>query len=146
MERLLHRGKWAMKGDHAGEAAKPVSGLRAILPTEEFTRGDKFIYYFKLTWTIVWFAIFLFGTIYALTGNPSLDAWISFWWWKVMITVVIGIGTTIWFFIGGIVDIRKLYTQLRTMKRDHRDIGMVVDHHDLSEEPTGTDESDHTTH
>lgn len=140
MERLLHRGKWTIKDDHDDATVEPVSGWRAILPTEEFTTGDKWIYYAKLVWTVFWFAVFVFGTAYALNFNVSLNTWIEFWWWKVMLTVVIGVGTTVWFFIGGMVDIKKLYERLRTMKRDHRDIGMVVDHHDLSEEPGSTDE------
>ena len=62
-----------------------------------------------------------------------MDAWARFWWWKV--TVVIGVGTTIWFTIGGVRDLKALYTTLRTVKRDHLDSGMVVGHHNLGEEP-----------
>jgi SSS family solute:Na+ symporter len=140
MDRLLHRGKWAITGDHVGDTIEPVSGWRAILPTKEFTTGDKCIYYAKLVWTIFWFSVFVFGTIYAFNYDVSLETWMEFWWWKVMLTIVIGIGTTIWFFIGGMIDIKKLYKRLRTMERDHRDIGMVIDHHDLSEESTNDDD------
>lgn len=45
--------------------------------------------------------------------------------WMFMFTVVIGVATTIWFFIGGIIDIKKLYQRLRTMERDHADVGLV---------------------
>jgi len=58
-----------------------------------------------------------------------------FWWINVTITVIVGVGTTIWFFFGGLHDIKDLYNTLRTLKRDHRDVGMVVDGHDLSEDP-----------
>ena len=125
LDHLLHRGRWAIKDEHGGDVDTPVSGLRAILPTSEFTFGDRVIYYAKLAWTVVWFAIFLFGTLYAYHAKPALESWITFWWWKVMITVVIGVATTIWFFIGGIIDIKKLYQRLRTMERDHADVGLV---------------------
>ena len=135
MDRLLHRGRYAVKGDHVGELVKPVSGLRAAFPTEEFSFGDKCIWYAKLAWTLIWFSIFLFGTIYCLTHEVSDDAWVTFWFWKVVITVIIGVGTTIWFFIGGIYDIKALFHTLATMKRDDSDDGRVVDHHIVADEP-----------
>jgi SSS family solute:Na+ symporter len=137
MDRLLHRGRWAIKGEHVGEVVKPVSGLRAILPTSEFSFWDKVIYYSKLAWTFGWWGIFLVGTLWGLGvfgSKPSDDAWVTFWWWKVWITVVIGVGTTIWFFFGGIHDMKDLFHTLRTMKRDMEDIGMVSEEHDPLDE------------
>lgn len=135
MDRLLHRGRYARKDDHSdgtGDVEVP-SGWRAVLPSAEFTFWDKCIYHFKLVWTLVWIAIFLIGTAYC--RGASDDAWAKFWWIYVVLTVVIGAVTTVWFFIGGLRDIKDLYRTLRTLKRDHRDIGMVVAGHDLSEEP-----------
>ncbi len=142
MERMLHRGQYAIEGEHVGEVVEPVSGLRSILPTEEFSFWDKVIYFGKLAWTFGWWGIFLIGTTLALTINVSDDAWANFWWWKVVITVVIGIGTTVWFFLGGIHDMFDLFRTLKTAKRDNLDIGMVVGDHDLSEDVTGANQVD----
>ena len=77
----------------------------------------------------------IMGTIWNLRVDLSVDAWAKFWWWKVVVTVVIGIGTTVWFLVGGLRDLKDLYKTLRTVKRDHLDSGMVVGHHNLGEEP-----------
>jgi len=135
MDRLLHRGKYVIKSDQVFEDAQPVAGWRAILPSAEFTKGDRFIYYGNLVWTVAWFAIFVFATIYCVRHEVSDDAWATFWWVKVIITIVLGVATTIWFFVGGIYDIRDLFKTLATLKRDHRDDGRVVDHHNVSDEP-----------
>ena len=134
MDRMLHRGKYAIKGDHAKNVEMPPVGLRAIRPSAEFSRSDKCIYYAKLIWTLTWFAIFAVGTIWNLSCDVSNDAWAVFWWWKIVVTVVIGVGTTIWFFLGGVHDMIDLYRTLRTVQRDHLDSGMVVGHHNLGEE------------
>jgi len=134
MDRMLHRGKYAIKGDHAKNVETPPVGFKALLPSEEYSRTDKYIYYAKMIWTLTWFGIFLVGTIWNLRSNVSVDAWAKFWWWKVAVTVVIGVGTTIWFFVGGIWDLKDLYHRLKTVKRDHLDSGMVVGHHNLGEE------------
>jgi SSS family solute:Na+ symporter len=135
MDRLLHRGKYTLKTEHTVDGSPPVTGLRAILPSKEFTRGDKVIYFANLTWTVGWFSVFIFATVYNLTHDVSDDSWAAFWWFKVILTVVLGVGTTIWFLFGGVRDIRALFHTLATMKRDHRDDGRVVDHHNVADEP-----------
>lgn len=135
MDRMLHRGKYIHRRDHTLGATEPVSGVRAILPSKEFTRWDKVIYYGQFAWTMIWIAIFLIGTAWGLFYETSDDDWATFWKWYIIVTVIIGTGTTIWFLFGGLHDIKDLYSTLRTLVRDHRDVGMVVHGHDLSEEP-----------
>ena len=125
MDRLLHRGEYAVTGDHVGEVTRPPTGIRAILPTAEFSRGDRIIYYAKLVWTLGWWGIFLVGTLWGVFVGISDEAWANLWWWQVMLTVVVAVGTTIWFCIGGLYDLKDLFHTLRTMKRDHLDVGMV---------------------
>ena len=117
------------------DAIYPVAAVESFCRRVEFTLGDKFIYFGNLTWTIGWFSVFIFATIYNLTHEVSDDSWATFWWVKVVITVFLGVGTTIWFLFGGVRDIRALFATLATMKRDHRDDGRVVDHHNVSDEP-----------
>ena len=124
MDKLLHRGDYAVSGDHVN-TLKPATGLRAILPTIEFNRRDKLIYYLKLVWSLGWVVVFLGGTGYALTHTVSLDAWAMFWWYKVMITLAVGAATVIWFSIGGAMDMRYLFRALGSARRDYDDTGMV---------------------
>jgi solute:Na+ symporter, SSS family len=132
MDRMLHRGRYTIAGDHAVEVIKPAVGLRAILPTEEFSFSDKCIYYGKLAWTIGWFSIFVVGTLHYIGvsrgywDDVSDNTWITFWAWRVWIVIVIGVGTTIWFLIGGIIDTAKLFKTLGSLKRDYSDTGLVT--------------------
>ncbi len=132
MDRMLHRGKYAIKTDHDRDDVKPVSGLRAILPTEEFSFGDKCIYYGKLTWTFIWFLVFIIGTVqfigakYELWGHLSEETWVHYWEARLSLMLVLGVGTIIWFLIGGIVDTVRLFRTLGSLKRDFADVGLVT--------------------
>ena len=90
----------------------------------------------KLAWTLGWWGIFMVGILWWYFFGISDESWITFWWWKIMITVVVAVGTTIWFCIGGLYDIKDLFHTLRTMKRDHLDVGMVRAGHNLEDEET----------
>ena len=130
MDKLLHRGEYVVTGDHEQGVVKPTTGWRALLPTEEFTLGDKFIYYGKLIWCLGWFAIFLVGSLYNLAYDVPVSSWVTFWGWRIGIIFVLGIGTTIWFTIGGIIDARDLFKTLGSANRDYGDTGMVEEESD----------------
>ena len=134
MDKLLHRGEYAIQGEHAQKVKKPPTGLKAILPSAEFTKSDKFIYYANFTWTLSWFTVFVVGTVYNLAVDVPNSLWATFWAWRIGITLVVGIITTIWFLIGGMQDVRDMFHTLSTVKRDTLDDGMVVDHHNLGEQ------------
>ncbi len=51
-------------------------------------------------------------TVYNLTHDVSDDAWAVYWRCQVFIIFIIGTGTTVWFFIGGIRDIKALFQTL----------------------------------
>lgn len=127
MDRLLHRGEYAIEGDHFKGVSRPPTGFRAFLPSKEFTKGDKVIYFVKLGWTILWFVVFVVGTIVNLTHDISDDSWLTFWFTNTVFVFVIGIITTIWFLVGGIFDVKDLFKTLKSKKADELDIGMVID-------------------
>ncbi len=126
MDRMLHRGKYAVAGDHQRQYNSRF--WKALGIGSEFTRGDKTIYMFKLVWTMFWFIIVVIGTIYGLTHEISDDAW-GRWWWFFMVTWTgVGMISTVWFLTGGIRDMIFLFRFLRAVKRDSKDDGTVVGH------------------
>ena len=44
-----------------------------------------------------------------------------------LIGVVIGVGTTVWFLIGGVSDMRELFHTLKTARSNDNDDGRVID-------------------
>ena len=46
---------------------------------------------------------------------------------RLIIGVVIGVGTTVWFLIGGVSDMRELFRTLKTARSNDNDDGRVID-------------------
>ena len=82
----------------------------------------------------LWGGLFLVGAILHYSGTVTLPGWIRFWHLYVLLAAGLGVVTTIWFTVGGLVDLKDLLHRLRTMERHERDDGSVVDHH-LADEP-----------
>ena len=120
LDLLLHRGIYS-----DGTSFEKISGWRAILPSAEFTGGDCVIYWGKLAWSTVWLVVFVVGTIINLATDVSEDAWAAYWRIYLLIIGVVGTLTTVWFLIGGIVDLKKLLADLRAEKVDPIDVGFV---------------------
>ena len=111
--------------------------------TSEFTTGDKVIYFLKIAWTLLWFAIFVIGTIYNLTvGIASDQAWANYWLFYIYLTGIVGVITTIWFLWGGFRDLFDLYRTLRTIKPNEFDDGRVQNHHSLADEAMNATKND----
>lgn len=127
LERMLHRGVYDKTNEHVAVQQKPLGNLlRALGLTEEFSFGDKVIFFTSMAWTLLWFLIFISGTTAQLFFRVPDTAWLKFWEFYVMFGFILGTGTTIWFLWGGLVDIRELFRTLSTMKRDKADDGRVV--------------------
>ncbi len=125
MEKLLHRGKFVIKDEYKIVDAQPARGLKMLGMGKEFTRGDKFIYIITYFWIISWTLIFIVGTIYNLLHPVSDRAWMKFWYIYLGINLVIALIVVFWFTIGGFIDIKSMFSRLRTMERDDKDDGFV---------------------
>ena len=122
MDALLNRGRSAVES----VSARIVGGLKSLLGEgKEFTRRDRWICRMTYAWVFAWFVVFLIGTIWNLTSDVGDGAWMKYWYIYVIVRVVAAILIIIWFTIGGVADIRKMFFKLRTMKRDHADDGSV---------------------
>ncbi|HEV7298483.1 MAG TPA: hypothetical protein VGN72_03895 [Tepidisphaeraceae bacterium] len=134
MDKLLYRGAHASPGDAAraeaasdGEPTWLRPWQRRIGITAEFTRGDRAIYYLKFGWTTFWVVAFVIGTVCALTIGVSDAAWLNWWRFTVVLGMVVGVITVVWFLIGGIRDLFDLLRYLRTTQRDFADNGTVAE-------------------
>jgi solute:Na+ symporter, SSS family len=138
LERMLHRGKYAVDAD----AGKPQRlrerlTLRNVFRFDEnFTLGDKFI-----SGGIFWWAIALVAiNLGVLAWNIASHSWPTHWWanyWLIVAIVVpfgVSLVTLIWFTIGGFHDIKAFFTALKNLRRDARDDGRVVAHQNLADE------------
>jgi solute:Na+ symporter, SSS family len=126
MDKLLHRGEFAIEGESKIVSKIPIKGWKVLGMGKEFTKGDKFIYIISYSWIFLWTIIFLGGTIYNLTHEVEASSWMNYWKYYVIIYAVVSALVLIWFTIGGVIDMKAMFKQLTSMKRDDTDDGFVV--------------------
>ena len=127
LDKMLHRGKYDTTGEHADTGWTPGRVWAALGLTREFTKSDRVLFFASILWTAIWFGAFIAGTVGELAFGWKPMAWLRLWQFYVMLGFILGIGTTVWFTVGGIVDIRKLFKTLASDVRNHEDDGRVVD-------------------
>jgi len=140
MERMLHRGIYAVESEKQFEtkSEKKVTWGRLIGLDEHFTFGDKLVAGGLFGWSMIWFGVFVVGTIWNLIAPWPISVWSQFWF-------VVGIGvpiffafaTAIWFTWGGIRDMRVFFKRLKEERVDAFDNGMVVNHQNLDDVKPG---------
>ena len=126
LDRMLHRGEYAIEGEHEHAVTLPPTGFKTLLPGKEFSKFDRFLHFALTIWTIGWFVFFFVVTVYHLLFGTSDQWWVGFWSFKVWLTVSLGIVTTVWFMVGGVFDLRYLFRTLRSTSRDATDDGRVI--------------------
>ncbi len=125
LDRVLHRGKYAVTGETEVVGVQPSRGWRMLGMGREFTRGDRIIYIATYAHTGIWILIFIVGTIYNMHHDVADEAWANFWRIYFFIQVVFSIFVLLWFSIGGFRDIGMMLKRLRVMQRDEADDGTV---------------------
>ncbi len=127
MDRLLHRGKYASAGETATSFRDATTWLQRLGFTRDFTGTDRVITYITVGWPLVWTVIFIVGTGYCLTYGASAAAWMTYWRWWTWFILACGVVVTVWFTIGGVRDMRRLYRELGTRRIDTTDDGRVAE-------------------
>jgi hypothetical protein len=88
-----------------------------------------------IVYNLIWGCLFFGALAYTFLINPIPSSW---WpvFWKVWLyfQVIVGIPTCIWFLIGGTLDVKYVFRQLATIKRNDADDGTVIKYHHLGEE------------
>lgn len=143
LDRMLHRGNYAdvipLLGEQAeipvGVARKKFSWGKLIGFDEQYSRGDKVIAGSLFVWSLLFASMFLIGTLWNIISPWPLSWWSAFWHVVgIGIPVVITLVTSVWFTIGGIRDIRRLFQKLAVHRENPLDDGFVVKHQNLDEE------------
>ncbi|MCX6998206.1 MAG: hypothetical protein NTV49_14255 [Kiritimatiellaeota bacterium] len=118
MDRMLHRGAYALPGDAPAEVRPRITWGRLAGFDREFTRGDKWISGGLFAWSMFWFGVFIVVCVWNLV-RPWPVSWWSSYWHVVGILVPLFVGglTTIWFTWGGARDLRHLFASLKTLRR-----------------------------
>lgn len=125
MDKMLHRGKYALKEETVIVNEVPLKGFKMLGMGKEFTKGDKIIYLSAYFWTFVWIVVFIIGTFFNLSGDVPDSSWISFWKYFVLINLAASLIVIVWFTIGGVKDFADMLNRLKTMVRNHKDDGTV---------------------
>jgi len=138
LERMLHRGKYDIKGEHkkAADAIKSA-WLKVVGITEEFTRTDRFLALALVIWNGIWVLMFFGAAAFNYLIRPiPAGWWPAFWRVWVWVQIAVGIPATLWFTVGAVRDMKRVFHRLATLQRDERDDGRVVGRHLAAEEGT----------
>ena len=131
LERMLHRGKYAVDGEVKTFEKLTFRNIfkKLIGITPDYTRGDRIIAWGTFIWSFgVTFLFFFVGTVIWNAIHP----WPAHWWgWRIfIISIALGGGVAcismIWFLIGGIRDMRQMFRDLKSRRNINiLDNGMV---------------------
>ena len=125
LDRILHRGVYAITGSPGATASALPRWKKRLGISEEFTRGDQCIYFFKISWTLFWFTTFLIGSVWAMLGHITDPQWAHWWLFTIMLSATVGFITIVWFLWGGVRDLREMLSILKGEKIDPNDDGTV---------------------
>ncbi|MBE36168.1 MAG: sodium:panthothenate symporter [Opitutaceae bacterium] len=133
LDRMLHRGKYSIDGVKHIKAPwtwrSTMGKLIGITP--EYTKGDRIIAWSMFAYTFVYQILFCFLAV--LVWN-IFDPWPAHWWSNyflinsVIIGGVIGAISTVWFMVGGVIDLRQLFKDLAARVDNPLDDGRVQGH------------------
>jgi SSS family solute:Na+ symporter len=128
LDRLLHRGKFRVADDE--EAAIQIDQKRSIWEKigidHNFTGWDRAVTWITLSWPIAGTLLFAVVTPFLLFGKPPVDsAWLGFWRGYTYFTLIVGTSVVIWFSIGGLRDLRRMFELLEKRRADAGDDGAV---------------------
>jgi Na+/proline symporter len=130
LDRMLHRGIYNIDGEnkniHVRFSWKTLFTY-FINITPDYTRGDRIIAWSVFGYTFIYgFGVFLLTVIWNL-----FSPWPQQWWGyqffitSLLVPSIAGIISTFWFFIGGVIDLRRLFRDLNHRIEDVNDNGRV---------------------
>ena len=131
LDRMLHRGKYTIEdqGENSGELLKKtffISRLKSMLGIiDGFTLHDKVIYGIAIGYHSTMFGIFLFMTLFAIFVNLPDKSWADFLRYFLATQLLTSFIVAVWLTCGGFRDLKNMFENLRTVKRNDCDDGIV---------------------
>jgi len=136
---MLHRGEYAIEaqGGTPTMSIRDRFRLRNILRFDQnFTRVDKITAGGIFWWAMAMLILNVGITVWCVFSPWPIAWWANYWLITgIIVPCIIAVITLFWFGIGGFIDVRDFFHALKTMTRDARDDGRVVDHHNVADEP-----------
>ena len=133
MDRLLHRGKYRREGEKIEPKMQMTfkRGLQKMIGIDsQYTKGDR-----VLAWSVfVWSMGIGFGSFIITIIWNAIYPWPDTWWgykftiFGLIIPCIIGVVSTVWFTIGGTIDLRKMFKRLDEKEDNLLDDGRVIGH------------------
>lgn len=132
LDRMLHRGIWRVESEERNVQPKlrwrDIPG-RLIGITAEYTTADRVIAWGVFFYNIVFsFGIAFVGVlIWNLVSSWAPHAWGNYFLWVwLIIPGVAAVFSAVWFSIGGVIDLRRMFIDLAKRKTDFSDNGLGV--------------------
>ena len=129
INKLLHRGEYAVKEDQVGEENE-ISKFEYVCGiTKQFNKSDKIWTYLMLAYNLImffWFAGFSLYNIYVKFVLHSVVpnyVWGPANFWILWMNLILCIPVTVWFTVGGLKDMKQLYRDLSVARRNDKDNG-----------------------
>ena len=130
LDRMLHRGIYNIEDEKLPPFKWSFRNIfrKLIGITPEYTTGDKII-----SWSV-----FIYSFVYKFLGTfvlvviwNAVSPWKTEWWGTYFFVVYLGVPlisaavTTVWFFWGGLIDLKRLFTDLENRIDNPLDNGQV---------------------
>lgn len=138
IDRMLHRGSYRRADDPtikkpplARKSWSIKTLLRALSGVDEqFTKGDRILSYSVLIYSLGW----MFGSFVVIVAWNAISPWPDTYWvnWfliqNVIVAGIIGAITSVWFTIGGTMDLLRMFRRLKEKQTNELDDGSVIGH------------------
>lgn len=131
LDRLLHRGEYAMEGESSLSIRDARGFWERLGFSREFKGSDRAVTFITLSWPLFWSIVFFGALAYRSTTGISPESWLAYWHIWMWVVLVAGVIVTCWFTVGGFRDLVRLYRMLRTRRVDPTDDGFVE--HDFAD-------------
>ena len=130
LERMLHRGKYSLDGEEKKQMKWSFRTVFAKLVgiTPEYSKGDRIIAWGIFSYSIVYQFLLAFVLVFAWN---CFYRWPAGWWSAYFFVTLLAVPavlaaiTTVWFGIGGVIDLRRLFRDLKTRIVNPLDDGRV---------------------
>ena len=133
MDRMLHRGQYHREGIRL---ERPSWAWRSLVPRligidNQYTRGDRALAWSVFVWSFGWgFCCCFVGiAVWNFISPWSTEGWVLwFYIGNFIISGIVGAISTVWFTIGGTLDLRRLFRDLAKREANALDDGRVEGH------------------